>query len=270
MKHRPLPLIAAAAVTIGMVGVASAAHPFTDVEDGRWFSEPVDWAYENGITTGKTPTTFNGEDETNRFEVITFVHRYDQELVSPTLDDHDERLDTLEAVIATLGSRVEANEGEIDTTQESLETAVASMEADRVWAGVRNAPTVPWSNGDTLDLGRFAFVQSDGQLIIEYVVEVAPSWTAADAEVQTVTASVLLGTDILQATTTSITVNDPPTADQTRTLIVRAAVEVERGPVTITGRLTGSATPHSAVVSQRSLSVLFVPSGIPGLTIPAE
>lgn len=81
------------ALAVGIPAMAMAANPFEDVAEGQWYTEPVDWAYNNGITTGKTPTTFNGWDETNRYEVVTFVHRYHENLISPALDGLDDAVD---------------------------------------------------------------------------------------------------------------------------------------------------------------------------------
>jgi hypothetical protein len=70
-------------------GVALAAHPFKDVSGGRFFSEPVDWAYNNGLTTGSPAgsDTFKPEDPVTRGENITFTYRYDREIVQPALGD---------------------------------------------------------------------------------------------------------------------------------------------------------------------------------------
>ncbi|MEO0492603.1 MAG: hypothetical protein AAF081_04220 [Actinomycetota bacterium] len=81
------------ALAVGIPAMAMAANPFEDVLDGQWYTEPVDWAYNEGITTGKTPTTFNGWDDTNRYEVVTFVHRYHENIVAPGLDDLDDAID---------------------------------------------------------------------------------------------------------------------------------------------------------------------------------
>ena len=96
MNFRSLSLKTAAAglaLAVGIPAMAMAANPFEDVPDGQWYSTPVDWAYNNEITTGKTPTTFNGWDDTNRYEVVTFVHRYHENVVDPALDALDDAVD---------------------------------------------------------------------------------------------------------------------------------------------------------------------------------
>ena len=50
-------------------------YPFTDVPEGVFYSEPVAWAVENGITTGASETTFNPTGECMRAHVVTFLWR---------------------------------------------------------------------------------------------------------------------------------------------------------------------------------------------------
>lgn len=49
---------------------------FTDVEDGRWYTEAVAWALENGITNGITETTFAPNATATREQAATFFYRY--------------------------------------------------------------------------------------------------------------------------------------------------------------------------------------------------
>ena len=53
---------------------ASTESPFTDVTGGYSFSAIL-WAVENGITNGKTATTFAPKDTCNRAEAVTFLYR---------------------------------------------------------------------------------------------------------------------------------------------------------------------------------------------------
>ena len=41
--------------------------------EGNWAHAPIDWAYFNGITSGKTPTTFAPKDTVTRAEAMTFL-----------------------------------------------------------------------------------------------------------------------------------------------------------------------------------------------------
>lgn len=51
-------------------------NPFTDVKEGTFCYEAVLWAAEQGITTGKTATTFCPAETCTRGQAITFLWRY--------------------------------------------------------------------------------------------------------------------------------------------------------------------------------------------------
>ena len=50
-------------------------NPFVDVPEGKFFYEPVLWAYSNNITTGKDATHFNPSGFCTRAQVVTFLWR---------------------------------------------------------------------------------------------------------------------------------------------------------------------------------------------------
>ena len=51
---------------------------FTDVEAGKFYTEPVAWLVESGITTGVTATTFAPDRPVTRGQMAVFLDRYDQ------------------------------------------------------------------------------------------------------------------------------------------------------------------------------------------------
>lgn len=55
---------------------ASQENPFTDVGDGNRFRTAILWAYHEGITSGKTETTFCPNDFCSRAQVVTFLYRW--------------------------------------------------------------------------------------------------------------------------------------------------------------------------------------------------
>lgn len=73
------------AVATALPAFAVATHTFSDVDDGRFFTEPVTWASENGITTGRTPTIFDPDAPVTRGEAVTFLRRYDENIVKQTI-----------------------------------------------------------------------------------------------------------------------------------------------------------------------------------------
>ena len=50
-------------------------NPFSDVPADQFYFEPVQWAVENGVTTGASATTFNPGGECLRAQVVTFLWR---------------------------------------------------------------------------------------------------------------------------------------------------------------------------------------------------
>ena len=53
----------------------STEHPFTDVEEGRFYYKAMLWAVENGIAYGMTETTFAPDAKCTRAQVVTFLWR---------------------------------------------------------------------------------------------------------------------------------------------------------------------------------------------------
>lgn len=49
---------------------------FEDVEPGSWYHAPVEWAKDNGITTGVSETEFAPGRNVIREQFVTFLHRY--------------------------------------------------------------------------------------------------------------------------------------------------------------------------------------------------
>ena len=53
----------------------SGKNPFTDVKSDR-FESAILWAYYEGITYGKTETTFEPEETCTRAQIVTFLYRH--------------------------------------------------------------------------------------------------------------------------------------------------------------------------------------------------
>ena len=49
---------------------------FTDVPEGRFYTDAAYWALENGITAGTSPTTFNPGGQLTRTELVAFMYRF--------------------------------------------------------------------------------------------------------------------------------------------------------------------------------------------------
>ena len=53
----------------------SGALPFTDLPEG-WYRDAILWAYQNGVTSGTSDTTFGPYDPVTRAQVATFLMKY--------------------------------------------------------------------------------------------------------------------------------------------------------------------------------------------------
>lgn len=73
-------------------------HPFQDVKPGRYYEKAVIWAWEIGIVTGVSDTSFAPKNIVTREQMVTFLYRYAQyknQDVSASADltaypDHDQ------------------------------------------------------------------------------------------------------------------------------------------------------------------------------------
>ncbi|MDG1365859.1 MAG: S-layer homology domain-containing protein [Acidimicrobiales bacterium] len=89
-------------------GVAYAGindNPFVDVpdvgaSDEAFYSEPVEWLWDNGLTTGTSATTFEPMRSVTRGEYATFNYRYDQNIVQPALEEIEENVATVASDLA--------------------------------------------------------------------------------------------------------------------------------------------------------------------------
>ena len=61
-------------------------EPFTDVADGAWYAEAVQYVYENGMMNGVSATSFGPDMTTNRAMVVTILYRL---AGSPDLSDEN-------------------------------------------------------------------------------------------------------------------------------------------------------------------------------------
>ena len=52
----------------------SAGIPFTDVKQGAWYYDAVEYVYQNGLMAGTSPTTFGPESTLTRAMVVQILH----------------------------------------------------------------------------------------------------------------------------------------------------------------------------------------------------
>ncbi len=75
--------VAVVAFAVVAPAVAVAVSPFVDVVPGRFYEASVDWAFGNGITTGRDATHFDPDGAVTRGESVTFLKRYNDNVVEP-------------------------------------------------------------------------------------------------------------------------------------------------------------------------------------------
>ena len=63
----------------GRPAVDKSNNPFTDVDSGAWYADAVLWAYQNGVTTGTSATTFSPDALVTREQVAVFLYRYQKD-----------------------------------------------------------------------------------------------------------------------------------------------------------------------------------------------
>ena len=79
--------VALLVVALLVPATAFATHTFSDVPDGTYYTDAVEWAADNGITTGTSATEFSPHDAVTRAQNVTFAYRYDQNVVQPALTE---------------------------------------------------------------------------------------------------------------------------------------------------------------------------------------
>ena len=135
-----------AMVLIGATVVAAGDGPFTDNPDGTYYHDPVEWAYDNGVTTGTSATTFSPMDPVTRGQNVTFAYRYDQNIVQPELETIDENF-------GVVTSAINDNADAISDIEDNVATVASDVNnAARVYfANVDSDGTVLKGNGITVE-----------------------------------------------------------------------------------------------------------------------
>ena len=59
----------------------AATNPFTDVPSGTYYTKAALWAAENGVTAGTGKTTFSPDRTCTRGQIVTFLYRYQKEML---------------------------------------------------------------------------------------------------------------------------------------------------------------------------------------------
>ena len=70
----------------GSPSVEGQTNPFKDVPAGKYYTDPVTWAYQNGIVNGVSPTEFEPESNVTREQIATILYR---QVGSPAVPETD-------------------------------------------------------------------------------------------------------------------------------------------------------------------------------------
>jgi hypothetical protein len=227
------------ALAVAVPAIALAANPFTDVPADNWYTEPVDWAYNNGITTGKTPTTFNGDDEVTRYESVTFLNRYHENVVEPALDALD--ADTLDGFDAGELARV---------------------------AGERSEDAVDNWNGGAQKIGQIITAPTSGYLLIDYVATVTSDAQETANDTSALVAMLEIDGAEVASSFGGIDFNQS-WENNFNTMTISTVVPVTAGEHAVVGTVASIvALPVGglAYIYDRSVTVLFVPFDGSGLS----
>ena len=120
MRLRILKLLAltTTCVIVGATAaVAAGPSPFEDVPEDHFAKAAIDWAYEHGVTQGTSATTFSPERAITRAEGVTFLDRYNTNVVQPALVD-------LQESIAEQKARIDEQIARIDDLEPGEPAAV--------------------------------------------------------------------------------------------------------------------------------------------------
>ncbi|MBR6807916.1 MAG: S-layer homology domain-containing protein, partial [Clostridia bacterium] len=71
----------------GRPAVDKSNNPFTDVAGDAWYADAVLWAYQNGVTTGTSATTFSPDALVTREQVAVFLYRYQKDYKKAEIGD---------------------------------------------------------------------------------------------------------------------------------------------------------------------------------------
>lgn len=72
---------------------------FLDVADESWYHDAVNWAFENQIVLGYTPTEFGPNDPVTLEQLVTILSRYNETVTNPQTEDPDGAVAEEEAVV---------------------------------------------------------------------------------------------------------------------------------------------------------------------------
>lgn len=238
--------VAILAVAMLVPATAYATHVFDDVADDAFYADPVEWAFDNSITTGKSATSFAPLDSVTRGESVTFLKRYDDNIVQPAISSIQTAADTAQATADAAQTRLDVVEVAVD----ELESLVAPL-TNSVAAFASGNSDEPLSATDTVYQTLSLNVPAAGIVVVNSSADAQTSGgTALEAR-----CSITVGTsvDTTHLQFTHVPVGDQETLSGTRGFNVAAGDE-------FSVNLVCDAAFGAGAIRDASLTAIFAPS----------
>jgi hypothetical protein len=152
--------IAILALALVIPATAWATHVFDDVDDARFYADPIEWAADNGITTGTSPTTFEPDRGVTRGESVTFLKRYHDNLVTPAIGLVPVAYAAVQAdgtVVAARSAGLTTDNVSLDSTSafcfENLDFDFTSVQVAPLYVGDEATTTIEVGYAETMGFG---------------------------------------------------------------------------------------------------------------------
>lgn len=174
MKKRMVSFFLAMVLAVGLaVPVQAMDHPFLDVSPYAWYSENVEYVYENGLMYGMTEDEFGPDRNMTRAMLVTVLYRYEG---MPEVSCETPFIDLTEGAYYTPAVAWAYESGIIQGT--SAATFSPNMDITReqiVTIFYRYADYLDWSLWDQADLEEYP----DADAIADYAAEPF-AWAVAE------------------------------------------------------------------------------------------
>jgi hypothetical protein len=115
-------------VALVIPATAFATHVFDDVPDDAFYADPVEWAFDISITTGKSATSFAPLDNVTRGESVTFFKRYNDNVVEVADASNSAATEAAQAAADTAQADADAAQVAADTNAADIDALMLAVE----------------------------------------------------------------------------------------------------------------------------------------------
>lgn len=128
-----------------------ASDTFIDVQRGHWADEAIGWAIDNGITTGTSATTFSPNDTLTRAQMVTFLHRYDHNVINAPRTGVEDLVDPVVDPVTLSGSGQDVTGAVVLTDGRWRVTVEVENNIDRTFGSNRGTNVIVRALGEDND-----------------------------------------------------------------------------------------------------------------------